>query len=241
MRVNASGKGVRGTQGARSSASGSTDERKRTRGTSGSLRTEAPSHLQPLGLWCPKQPPRSSRGCRTAGGGEPRGPSPPSRAPSRLAAPGVPRTPDGLTFRRSRRAHRLGPRGPLRRWGFPIGSLRVLPVPSRPIHLSVSRPPVRPSRVDHLDCLERGERYRRHQGRSTSHPRRSGHERAGRRSRTKSDNSVDVQCPRRRRSSPVGDVAKPSRVTDITMRSTHAPPFQDRSGNRPSTTKPHFS
>ena len=77
--------------------------------------------------------------------------------------------------------------------GFPIGSLRVLPAPSRPIHLSVSRPPVRPSRVDHLDCLERGERYRRHQGRSTSHPRRSGHERAGRRRRTKSDNSVDAQ------------------------------------------------
>lgn len=188
-----SGKGVRGTQAASAPPRAVVPRQKeRTRGTSGSLGTEAPSHLQPLGLWCPKQPPRSSRGCRTAGGGEPRGPSPPSRAPSRLAAPGVPRTPDGLTFRRSRRAHRLGPRGPLRRWV----SDRILTGP--PGSLASDPPfgvpaPVRPSRVDHLDCLERGERYRRHQGRSTSHLRRSECEHAGRRRRTKSDNSLDVQ------------------------------------------------
>jgi hypothetical protein len=41
--------------------SGKPRQKRRTRETSGSPGTEAPSHHQPLGLWCPKQPRRSSR------------------------------------------------------------------------------------------------------------------------------------------------------------------------------------
>src|SRR5919109_3277665 len=38
-----------------------------------------PATFMPLGLWCPKQPPRPPRGCRTAGDGSPRGAPSPSR------------------------------------------------------------------------------------------------------------------------------------------------------------------
>ena len=52
---------------------------RRTRGTSGSPRTEALSHRQPLGLCCSKQPPRPSRGPPDPAGspcGSPDGPPP---------------------------------------------------------------------------------------------------------------------------------------------------------------------
>jgi hypothetical protein len=89
--------------------------KERTRETSGSLGTEAPNHLQPLGLWCPKQPPRSSRGCRTADGGSPRG-APPSFAGSGSprGAPSPADPPPGSPFGVPGEAPRVRPRGVLR-------------------------------------------------------------------------------------------------------------------------------
>ena len=87
----------------------------RTRETSGSPGTEAPSHHQPLGLWCPKQPPRSSRGCRTADDGSPCGSPPPfasSGSPRGAPSPAdpPPDPPCGVPCG----AHRVRPRGLLR-------------------------------------------------------------------------------------------------------------------------------
>jgi hypothetical protein len=94
---------------------GGRERKEITRETSGSLGTEAPSHLQPLWLWCPKQPPRSSRGCRTADGGSPRG-APPSFAdsgsPRGVPFPADP--PPGSPFGVPGGAHRVRPCGVLR-------------------------------------------------------------------------------------------------------------------------------
>ena len=158
-----------------------------------------------------------------------------------LAVPASRGPPGRIALRRSVRGRRLRPRGRLRRWG----PVRVLADPpgSRSVRFTFRCPgrssgPLASitstawSEANHIGAPSR---------RSTSRFRRSDTECAGRCPGTNSDKRKAVQRSRcRRRSAAADEDAKPSRVTDITTRSTQAPPFHDRSGRRPSTTKPHF-
>jgi len=226
---------------------------KRTRETSGSPGTEAPSHRRPLGLWCPKQPPRRHSGDRRPGGGSPEGApatSPPGGRPFDL--PPRQRAPrHGRPCGVPRRAHRA--------------SLAALATPDRrpglatllPIRWSASRscdPSARPPLLPRLATVPARVRSPRvgtstawSEAKTTSGPRQGQlHISAGQgiylQVRASGERVTNRRTGDGRQGScwsrAVRAASKFSRVTDIRIRSTHRPSFHERSASRASCRNP---